>query len=199
MLFIAGCNLFVVLSAILLQADYVLGHARITSPTPRAYGSAMTAACGAAVAKTLTSDLAGPIENSVAKIDSTTNKTACHLYFCKGAQYADNVSNTRVYAPGTNVTFHIDIVAHHTGTANVSIVDLATQKTIGSPVFLWPVYANNSVGPANWPKNESDFSIIIPSTLGTKCQTKGSCAIQWWWWAYSNGQTYENCVDFTTV
>ncbi|KIM29349.1 hypothetical protein M408DRAFT_328976 [Serendipita vermifera MAFF 305830] len=171
MLFIAGCNLFVVLSAILLQADYVLGHARITSPTPRA------------------------IENSVAKIDSTTNKTACHLYFCKGAQYADNVSNTRVYAPGTNVTFHIDIVAHHTGTA----VDLATQKTIGSPVFLWPVYANNSVGPANWPKNESDFSIIIPSTLGTKCQTKGSCAIQWWWWAYSNGQTYENCVDFTTV
>ncbi|KDR72409.1 hypothetical protein GALMADRAFT_213393 [Galerina marginata CBS 339.88] len=196
---LTGSNLVVAFAAALLQAGGALGHGRVTSPTPRAYGNAALAACGNAVLTTLKSDLTGPIENSVKKIDSAYNATACHLYFCKGAQWEDNTSNTRVYKPGSSVEFLFDLVAHHTGTANVSIVDVTTQKTIGSPVFYWPVYANDSLGPPDWPANQTDFKITIPTTLGSQCTTKGKCAIQFWWWAYSNGQTYENCVDFTTV
>ncbi|KAF8063596.1 hypothetical protein FPV67DRAFT_1701541 [Lyophyllum atratum] len=139
----------------------------------------------------------GPIENAAAKVDAGYNATSCHLFFCRGLQFEDNKSNTRVYKPGTVVPFHVDIEAHHTGYANVSVVNLATQKPIGAPLFLWPVYTNNSLGPADWVKNETDFSVTIPD-LGTQCSKGGACAIQWFWYAY-NVQTYQSCVDFTTA
>ncbi|KAL0571511.1 hypothetical protein V5O48_010461 [Marasmius crinis-equi] len=191
-----------------------LGHARVTTPTPRNLGAAAQAACGAAVYKVLTSgiflsrvlhqscinaaliDLTGPLENANAKIDSAYNAEACHLYFCRGAQYQDNVNNTRVYKAGTVVPFHVDLVAHHTGWANVSVVNLATQTPIAR-LFTWPVYANESLSPADWPKNETDFEVTVPN-LGTQCSQPNACAIQWWWYSgYGNHQTYENCVDFT--
>ncbi|KAF9264568.1 hypothetical protein L218DRAFT_925896 [Marasmius fiardii PR-910] len=172
------------------------GHARVTTPTPRALGSVAQAACGAAVYKVLTSDLTGPLENAKAKIDGDYDAEACHLYFCRGAQYEDNVKNTRVYTPGTIVPFHIDLVAHHTGWANVSVVNLATQTPIAR-LFTWPVYANESLGPSEWPKNETDFQVTVPDLKG-QCSQPNACAIQWWWYSgYSNKQTYENCVDFT--
>ncbi|KAK1230907.1 hypothetical protein PQX77_005985 [Marasmius sp. AFHP31] len=175
---------------------HVLGHARVTSPTPRKLSTAAQSACGPAVYKVLTSDLTGPLENAKAKIDADYNEKACHLYFCRGAQYEDNVDNTRVYKPNTVVPFHVDLVAHHTGWANVSVVNLATQTPIAR-LFTWPVYANDSVGPADWPKNETDFEVTVPD-LGTQCSQPNACAIQWWWYAgYGNKQTYMNCVDFT--
>ncbi|KAL0948194.1 hypothetical protein HGRIS_010802 [Hohenbuehelia grisea] len=186
------------LSALSLCALFVsvLGHAVVTTPTPRAIGSANQAACGTGVYNSLKSDKTGPIEFAVAKIDSGYNAAACHLYFCRGLQFDDNKSNTRKYAAGTVVPFHVDLVAHHTGRANVSIVNLATQKTIGAPLLVWPVYANESLGPSQWPKNETDFSVTVPN-LGSQCATAGACAIQWWWYATSNKQTYQSCVDFT--
>ncbi|RDB22383.1 hypothetical protein Hypma_010480 [Hypsizygus marmoreus] len=188
---------FQLLSATLaLFAILASGHGIVTTPTPRAIGDAALAACGAAAHKVLKSDKYGPIENAAAKVDSGYNATACHLFFCRGLQYEDNKSNTRVYKTGTVVPFHVDIEAHHTGYANVSVVNLATQRPIGT-LFLWPVYTNNSLGPADWPKNETDFEVTIPN-LGTQCTKAGACAIQWWWYAY-NGQTYESCVDFTTA
>ncbi|KAI3609270.1 chitin binding [Moniliophthora roreri] len=172
-----------------------LAHARVTTPTPRKYGSAAEKACGAAVYKVLTSDLTGPIENAQQKIDSAYDAAACHLYFCRGAQYDDNTSNTRVYKAGTTVNMKVDLVAHHTGYANVSVVDLKAQKAT-SRLFTWPVYADETLGPSKWPKNETDFNITVPDMAG-KCSQAGACAIQWFWYATSNSQTYESCVDFT--
>ncbi|KAF9458100.1 hypothetical protein BDZ94DRAFT_1174362 [Collybia nuda] len=174
-----------------------MGHGIITTPVPRAIGAANLAACGTGVYNTLKSDKAGPIENAAAKVDSGYNPAACHLFFCRGLQYEDNKSNTRVYKPGTVVPFHVDIIAHHTGYAVRLPVDLTAQRPIGKPLFNWPVYTNNSLGPPDWPKNETDFEVTIPD-LGSQCTKGGACAIQWWWYAY-NGQTYESCIDFTTA
>ncbi|KAF7309148.1 Chitin binding [Mycena kentingensis (nom. inval.)] len=177
---------------------HVLGHARVTTPTPRKIGAATQAACGSIVTSILTSDLTGPLENAQlgTGADPNYNAAACHLFFCRGAQFADNTANTRVYKAGTVVPFHVDLVAHHTGWANVSVVNLVTQKPIAR-LFTWPVYANESLGPPDWPANETDFSVTVPN-LGTQCSQSGVCAIQWWWYSgFSNLQTYENCIDFT--
>ncbi|KAF4583905.1 hypothetical protein EYR40_002403 [Pleurotus pulmonarius] len=168
--------------ALIATASSVVAHGVITTPSPRVVGSANQAACGTGAYTVLKSDKAGPIENAVAKIDSSFDAQACQLFFCKGYQLEDNIKNTRKYAPGTVVPIHVDLIAHHTGSANVSVVNLATQKTIGQPLFLWPVYANDSLGPSAWPKNETDFEITIPD-LGSQCSTVGACAIQWWWYA----------------
>ncbi|KAL0575091.1 hypothetical protein V5O48_006867 [Marasmius crinis-equi] len=172
------------------------GHADVESPTPRRLGDAFHAACGDFVYGELTKDLANPIEGAANRTDSGYHEKECHLWFCRGAQYEDNINNTRVYKPGDVVPFHVDIKAHHTGWANVSVVDLQAQTPIAR-LFTWPVYANESLGPPDWPKNESDFSVTIPD-LGTKCSQPNACAIQWWWYSgFSNHQTYMNCVDFT--
>jgi hypothetical protein len=42
------------------------------------------------------------------------------------------------------------------------------------------------------------FSVTIPEDL-EGCTEAGACAIQWYWYAYSNDQTYESCVDFVVV
>ncbi|KAG8993385.1 hypothetical protein FRB94_013980 [Tulasnella sp. JGI-2019a] len=186
--------LFTLGSALLLPQ--VAGHAVVTTPAPRVVGTAVATACGPAVSTKLASDIYGPIENSKAVISTGYNATACHLFFCRGYQYSDNAANTRVYPSGTVVNFKVSIEAHHTGYANVSVVDLVKQTTIGTPLFNWPVYANSSLGPADWPKNQTDFNVTVPS-LGTKCATGGLCAIQWFWYATENSQTYESCVDFT--
>ncbi|THV00759.1 hypothetical protein K435DRAFT_434217 [Dendrothele bispora CBS 962.96] len=183
----------IVVSLALLVGS-ALGHGMVSSPTPRALGPAAQEACGTAVYNVLKSGTS--IENAVKKIDSAYDATACHLFFCRGTQFEDNLSNTRVYKTGTVVPFTVDMEAHHTGYANVSVVDLAAQVPIAR-LFTWPVYANDSLGPANWPKNETSFSVTIPD-LGTKCEEAGACAIQWWWYGTKVDQTYESCVDFTT-
>ncbi|KAJ3512560.1 hypothetical protein NLJ89_g3449 [Agrocybe chaxingu] len=164
---------FAVLSLVISTVFFgsTSGHAIVTTPTPRKLGPAASAACGAAVYKVLNSDKTGPFE--------------------------DNASNVKTFTPGQSIHFLVDIVAHHTGRANVSVVDLKTQKTIGTPLFNWPVYADNNLGPADWVKNETDFTVVLPD-LGTHCQQAGTCAIQWWWYATSNKQTYQSCVDFVT-
>ncbi|KAK7443737.1 hypothetical protein VKT23_015519 [Stygiomarasmius scandens] len=154
----------------------VVGHGMVTTPSPRKLGSSAQNACGTAVYNVLNSDLYGPIENAAQKIDSSYDGAACHLFFCRGTQLEDNLSNTRVYKPGTVVPFSVDLEAHHTGYANVSVVDLAAQTPIAR-LFTWPVYANDSLGPADWPKNETSFEVTIPD-LGDKCEEAGACAIQ---------------------
>ncbi|KAF9035246.1 hypothetical protein BJ165DRAFT_1511001, partial [Panaeolus papilionaceus] len=176
----------------------VSGHGLITTPTPRAVGSKVQERCGAGAYKVLNSDKTAPIENAVAKIDSGYDATACPLFFCRGHQFDDNTNNVQEYIPGQQVHFLVDIAVRHTGTANVSIVNLATQTTIGEPLIAWPIYTNNSLGSDQWVKNETDFTVTIPTNLGTACQTAGACAIQWWWYAF-NKQTYESCVDFVIV
>ncbi|KAF9258026.1 hypothetical protein L218DRAFT_838708, partial [Marasmius fiardii PR-910] len=125
------------------------------------------------------------LEGARDDIDAGYNATACHLYFCRGAQYEDNVNSTRDHAPGTVVPFHIDIKAHHTGWVNVSIVNLATQTPMAR-LFTWDIYANDTLDLWDWPKNESDFKVTVPN-MGGQCSQPSACAIQWWWYSgYSN-------------
>ncbi|KAH8826211.1 hypothetical protein DL96DRAFT_1466146 [Flagelloscypha sp. PMI_526] len=195
---------------LLALVENVFSHAVVTAPSPRTSGSAQAAACGAAVTKKLNSGNPGfdsfllkakfsslfQIEVAAKAIDGNWTE-ACDLYFCRAYTLEDNSGRVQAYAPGQVVSFHIDIEAHHTGRANVSIVDLEEKTIIGGPLFDWPVYANSSLGPSEWPKNESDFDITIPSNLGTQCSTVGACAIQWWWQTQDGSQTYESCIDFT--
>ncbi|KAF9036891.1 hypothetical protein BDZ89DRAFT_1061584 [Hymenopellis radicata] len=178
-------------------AGYALAHGVVTTPKPRVAGAANEAACGASVYNVLKSDIFGPIENAVAKIDSAYDAVDCHLYFCRGYQLEDNIANTRAYSVGEVVPFKVDIEAHHTGYANMSVVDLAAQVPLAR-LLTWNVYANQSLGPSQWPANETSFSVTIPD-LGDACTEVGACAIQWYWYATVNDQTYESCVDFTTA
>ena len=188
-------------SSLLVAATFVigaLGHARVLEPAPRKSGAVSAAACGPAVTKSLTADLASPLEDAIRKQDSEYNAEACELYFCRGFKYEDNKSLVKKYSAGQVVPFRIDMIARHTGYANVSVIDLQAKKPIGSPLVYWPRYFDNTLGFPNWPKNETEFSVSIPSNLPTACKTAGNCALQWWWYAaYDNKQHYMNCIDFT--
>ncbi|KAF9031249.1 hypothetical protein BDZ89DRAFT_949010 [Hymenopellis radicata] len=188
--------LFTRISVVAASIGYALAHGRLTSPAARVVGAGTEAKCGSPVYKSLKADPYGPIEDAVKKIDSTYDAAACHLYFCKGYQIEDNASNTRVYNVGDVVPMTVELVAHHTGYANVSVVDLAAQVPLAR-LLTWSVYANSSLGPSKWPANETSFSVTIPDTLGDACKEAGACAIQWYWYATENSQTYESCIDFT--
>ncbi|KAL1742654.1 hypothetical protein HDZ31DRAFT_65763 [Schizophyllum fasciatum] len=179
----------------LVAVPHVLAHGVVTSPTPRTTGAASEAACGKAVTKKLASDKYGPIQDAQDKADDGYDEAACSLYFCRGYKYEDNEDKLQTYSVGEVVPFKIDLEAHHTGLANVSVVDVVTQSLIGEPLKNWPVYANESLGPADWPKDETDFSVTIPD-LTDQCSEAGACAIQWWWYGTGNDQTYESCIDF---
>ncbi|GLB44378.1 putative lytic polysaccharide mono-oxygenase, cellulose-degrading [Lyophyllum shimeji] len=142
--------------SIALFATLVAGRGIVTNPPARSAGAATLAACGAGVYNILYNDVWAPIEEAAAQIDAGYNATACHLFFCRGLQYKDNAWNTRVYTPSTVVPFHVFIEDNDTGYANVSVVNLSAQQTIGAPLALWPVYANASLSPSHQLNNESE-------------------------------------------
>jgi hypothetical protein len=172
-------------------------HGYITSPSPRLPGDAMAAACGQQVYNNQAADRAGNVQGElqVASGQSDYDADACGIWLCKGYQFADNTDNVQSYTAGQVVDFVVDIVAPHTGVANVSIVDTATNTAIGSPLIEWTEdYASTATGVS---EDETNFSITIPDDLGSKCSEAGACVIQWYWFAESIDQTYESCVDFT--
>ncbi|PQE31182.1 chitin binding protein [Rutstroemia sp. NJR-2017a WRK4] len=135
-----------IILATLAAAVTVNAHGVMLTPTPRKTGAKQLAVCGSAVTAQLKSDTAGPIENSVAKIDANWT-AACNLYLCRGYQYEDNKSNVKVYHPGDVQVIHIDLIAgHKPGWANVSVVDLATNKVIGAPLKSWSVWPDDVPG-----------------------------------------------------
>lgn len=85
-------------------------------------------------------------------------------------------------------------MAPHTGVANVSIVKTSTNKIIAANLKKWDVYASNSVPTV---ASQENFSIKMPTTLGSKCATAGDCVIQMHWNAADIDQTYQSCIDFT--
>lgn len=111
-----------------------------------------------------------------------------------GFKYADNTANVQSWTAGQVVDFTFDVRAPHTGTANVSIINTATNSIIGDMLLVYSDFADNS---KTIPANETSFSITIPSDLGDTCSTAGACVVQHWWNAASIDQTYESCVDFT--
>ena len=105
-------------------------------------------------------------------------------------------SNIKKYTAGESVPLTFHIQAPHTGTANVSIIDLSTTngKVIAANLKQWDVYASNSVPTVT---SQENFSIKMPTNLGSKCAAKGACAIQMHWNAATINQTYQSCIDFT--
>ncbi|KAL4740482.1 chitin binding domain-containing protein [Aspergillus similis] len=171
-------------------------HGYISSPQPRMPGSAMAAACGQQVYNNQAADRAGNVQGElqVASSQSDYDADACHIWLCKGYQFDDNKDNVQSYTAGETVDFVIDIVAPHTGVANVSVVDTASNSVIGSALKSWDVYASTATGVT---EDETNFSITIPDNLGSQCSEAGACVLQWYWYAESIDQTYESCVDFT--
>ncbi|KAM3088973.1 hypothetical protein ACMFMG_000593 [Clarireedia jacksonii] len=185
-------------TAILLSAagliSSVAAHGSIVSPTPRQPGAAMAAACGQQVEVNQASDHNGNIQGmlQVAKSQSDYNAAECGIWLCKGYKWEDNKSLLQTYTAGQVVPFKFNVAAPHTGVANVSIVDTATNTVI-EQLLSYDSFASTAVGVK---PNETSFSITIPTTLGNKCSTGGACVIQHYWDAASIDQTYESCVDF---
>ncbi|KAL4930331.1 uncharacterized protein BDV17DRAFT_289940 [Aspergillus undulatus] len=177
--------------ALFAAIPVVTGHAVVQDPAPRKTGPAHEAACGAAVVDVLESDIAGPIENAAREADADYN---CNAYLCRGYQFEDNSDNVLVVTAGEVLYFHIDLIAgHHPGYANVSVVDTATNEIIGEPLRSWDDWPNHLSGP---PRDDIDYNVTIPDTLGSSCSEAGNCVIQWYWYASGNEQTYESCNDF---
>ncbi|KAL2835438.1 hypothetical protein BJY01DRAFT_238855 [Aspergillus pseudoustus] len=184
-----------ILSTVLLALiSGVRGHAVVAEPPPRKTGPSHEAACGAAVVDVLESDIAGPIENAMAKADADYE---CNAFLCRGYQYEDNTDNVLEVAVGEVLYFHVNLIAgHHPGYANVSIVDASTNTVLGEPLRSWDDWPNHLSGP---PRDDIDYNVTIPDSLGSKCSVAGECVIQWYWYASGNKQTYESCHDFTVV
>ncbi|KAH1428709.1 hypothetical protein KXX32_005240, partial [Aspergillus fumigatus] len=174
----------------------VHGHGFVTSPKPRMPGPAMKAACGNQVEINQQSDNYGNIQGElqVAKGQSDYNADECNIWLCKGYKFDDNKDNVYSYTAGQTVDFVVDIRAPHTGVANVSVVDTATNTVIGNTLKSWTDYASTATGVS---QDETNFSITIPDNLSSKCSEPGACVLQWYWFAESIDQTYESCIDFT--
>ncbi|KAI1856829.1 hypothetical protein JX265_011470 [Neoarthrinium moseri] len=173
-------------------APLVAGHGALTSPTPRKAGSALASVCGEQIFNNMNSDSYGNIQGETQLIQSDFT-AECNLWLCKGFQFEDNKDNVQSYTAGQVVPMTFELRAPHTGFANVSIVDTATNAVIGDALASWDVFASNSQATS---ANESSYSVTIPD-LGGKCATAGECVIQHFWHSESAGQTYESCVDFT--
>ncbi|CAG8893621.1 unnamed protein product [Penicillium egyptiacum] len=174
----------------------VNGHGFVTSPKARQPGTAMGAACGQQVLSNQGSDKYGNIQGElqVASSQKDYKDAECDIWLCKGYKFADNKDNVQSYKAGQKVDFTVDIRAPHTGVANVSVVDTASNKVIGNPLISWDEYASTATGVTS---DETNFSVTIPDDLGSQCATAGDCVLQWYWFAESIDQTYESCVDFT--
>ena len=133
-------------------------------------------------------------ELQVAKTQTDYNAEKCKIWLCKGFKYEDNKDIVSTFTPGQKVPITFEVRAPHEGTANVSIVDTASNTIIGTPLISWDVYASSA---SSIPTSQTSFSVTIPEDLGSKCSTAGACVLQHFWDARSVDQTYESCIDFT--
>ncbi|EQB54384.1 hypothetical protein GCG54_00007093 [Colletotrichum gloeosporioides] len=171
----------------------VWGHGVVQTPEPRTTGTKQEELCGTAVTNKLDSDLAGPIENAIAVADADYK---CNAFMCRGYQWEDNVDLLMNVTAGQVIPFHIDLVAgHRPGHANISVIDLATNTAIGEPLITWDDWPTENPDPLA----DTDFNVTIPDTLADSCNVGGKCAIQWFWYAETNKQTYESCIDIAIV
>lgn len=132
-------------------------------------------------------------------------------------KYDDNTENIHSFAPGEDIPMYFQIVAPHTGYANVSVVDTASNSILAANLTSWDEYASTSVPMKDEWQN---FTVTMPTTLSGKCATAGECVIQMHWNAPPPGtrssrperkgdhmltvastcqvdQTYQSCIDFT--
>lgn len=80
-------------------------------------------------------------------------------------KFDDNADNVQTYTAGQEVDLNFAIRAPHSGYANVSIVDTATNSIIASDLKKWDEYALTSR-----PSVASE-SVCVPSTPNTHLNT----------------------------
>lgn len=172
------------------------GHGFVTSPKARMPGTAFQEACGQQMYNNQQADNYGNVQGElqIASSQNDYDAAKCNAWLCKGYKFDDNKDNVFQYTPGQNVDFTVDIRAPHTGVANVSVVDTASNTVIGEALKSWDVYASTESGVK---ETDKKFSVTLPSDLGSKCSEAGACVLQWYWFAESIDQTYESCIDFT--
>ena len=112
----------------------------------------------------------------------------------QGMKYADNTASVQKYTAGEKVPMYFNIRAPHDGYANVSIVSTVSNSILAANLSAWDQYALTSE-----PMKDSwtNFTVTMPTDLGSKCATAGDCVLQMHWNAESVNQTYQSCVDFT--
>lgn len=131
---------------------------------------------------------------NLAKSQKDFNPALCNLWLCKAYMFADNTGNVQKYTPGQIVPVSFKVGAPHTGKANMSIVDTASNTMIGNPLIMYSNFASTATGVT---ANQTSFSITIPTDLGSKCSIAGACVLQHYWDSREAKQTYESCLDFT--
>ncbi|KAF2154587.1 hypothetical protein K461DRAFT_275712 [Myriangium duriaei CBS 260.36] len=169
----------------------VSAHGMLTSPAPRTPGASMIAACGQQAGN---QDQYGNVQGllSTAQNQPDYHADQCKAWQCKGNTYADNTAKLQHLTVGQVLAMTFDVRAPHTGVANVSIVNTATNTIIGQPLKSYSSFASNQVGVQ---PDELSFSVTIPD-VSSECATPGACVIQHYWNAADINQTYESCVDF---
>ncbi|KAG9241403.1 hypothetical protein BJ878DRAFT_396689, partial [Calycina marina] len=106
--------------------------------------------------------------------------------------FTDNAANVRTFAPGQVVNMRASREILHKGPMNVSVADTKTNAQIGDPLILFASYADESL--AQVPANNTDFDVVIPTTLGSACAAAADCVFKWFWFGTSADHTYESCV-----
>jgi hypothetical protein len=178
-------------AAILALATTILAHGNITSPAARLPGPAMAKACGAPAVKSVVEDGTTPLED----VDMSAATAACKLDLCRGATFEDNKSRVSTLTPGQVIPMKAALPIPHEGPMNVSIIDTKTNKVIAGPLIEFKSYADENLKAL--PKNNTDFSVTMPTNLPAgACAQAGECTMQWFWFGTGAKQTYESCVDF---
>ncbi|KAF8601532.1 hypothetical protein BDV93DRAFT_558367 [Ceratobasidium sp. AG-I] len=181
-------NKLAVVSFVAALVGQVAAHGVVTSPPVRQPGTAYRTNCGEQIFNNVNSDNAGNIQALEQNKQASFNADSCNLNLCKGLQFADvNTADIQTFTAGQVLPIVADIRAPHTGTANVSIVDTASNTIIGTPLITFAEYASVS---RPLQANQTHFSVTLPD-LGSKCATAGACVLQWWWDARSIDQTCE--------
>ncbi|KAH6614319.1 hypothetical protein C7974DRAFT_404883 [Boeremia exigua] len=173
-------------------ASSVAAHGFISSPTPRQPGEGLKAACGDQVYNQQSSDKYGNVQGALQNLQGS--HPDCRMWQCKGVPVED-AGEVFSYTAGQVIPMTVEIRAPHDGVANVSIVNVKTDKVIGAPLISWDEYALTS-SPISAHPDWTSFDITMPD-VSAECAEKGDCVIQWYWDAPSIDQTYESCIDFT--
>ncbi|KAF9694541.1 hypothetical protein EKO04_007281 [Ascochyta lentis] len=169
----------------------VAAHGFISSPSPRLPGDGLKAACGDQVYNQQSSDHYGNVQGALQNLQG--DHPDCRMWQCKGVPFAD-AGEVFSYTAGQVIPMKVEIRAPHDGVANVSIVNIKTDKVIGEPLISWDKYALTS-SPISEHPDWTSFDITMPD-VSSECAQAGDCVIQWYWDAPTIDQTYESCVDF---
>ncbi len=166
------------LFGLLAASSTAAAHGYVDVPPARQAGKATASACGLSIQREIRRDNASHIEGlpELADKDKAYNKERCNLWLCRGIQYDDNAQHVQTFSPGQVVNMKVKIIIPHRGSANVSVVNTATNTVLGGVLVAWPSgYADVAeFYSKTLPTNNTDFNITIPD-MASACHIPGQC------------------------